>query len=350
MRSVRIDYSVKDVIGEEEKRQRLRDYGLRRQPKKKMNPLDLFKDVLQPAPQQLTRPKTAGPTVQPKTVANSSLPTNRPSTGTRKSVQLPAEQPTTNISDDRQEVNKAGGALFSGAGLMQSPVPGKRRPSSGNPVCRVNPLSKVAPSPPKWDKSSVCPNRALLVMEQDAQVEKFRTRHPDQYPDHVRDTKVEPNLTYSSSRIKQKKRASFDRKNRYHPGTVGVIVNHDLPFYPELKERANHGIHNTRWAVGTRAEDSAVDWAKPAKDPHHRSREKFWKEFAKPEQRQAKARELRLELGSSLEEGMYAGPVSSSVGPGDGAGWDGGKKEHVEVYRHVSSFATVASRRSQPQR
>jgi hypothetical protein len=38
-------------------------------------------------------------------------------------------------------------------------------------------------------------------------------------------------------------------RHRLCSKTIGKAVNHDLPLYPALKERLDHGIHTTRWNV-----------------------------------------------------------------------------------------------------
>lgn len=334
MQAVQVNYNVKDIISEEERRNRMRDYGLRRKQSKRMNPLDLFKasGSLQPAPiQQTKRPSTAASNLQSTS--------NMKRSGKNKNE---AKVKVEDINDSNQEgalATENGNAVdfVADSGQYKMPVFNKR-PSASGATKRANPLAKVTASPPKWNSSSICPDRDMLVIEQDAGVERYRTRNPENYPDHLpSDGPVEPvlNMTRRKSFEKMTRR-SFDRKTRVFPQSVGALVNHDHPFYPELKELANHGIHDRRWHTGTVKDDSVASWGKPAQDPRRCDQDKFWNSYGRTKANQRPATGTR----NGNIEGLRKG---SKVTEDDDDELYGDK---VEVYRHMSSIATVASRRS----
>lgn len=142
------------------------------------------------------------------------------------------------------------------------PLSSHRRPSSGNSVRRIDPLSRVPTQQPKWNNSGVCKNRDVMNIDLDAEILQYRAKHnmlqERRYP-------AEPQLVNRGHDRERNKVCSIEARDRNIHHSFGYALNDPLPFCPYL--RKSNGIHTERWSCATKMEENYDDYAKPAVNP-----------------------------------------------------------------------------------
>ena len=185
MNLIQVSYSIKDV-------------EIKKQPEKKMN-----KASTANVNERRERPRTAG--VGMSRTAIEKKPSIKKKITEEKSPEV-REDPSIHLNV-----------------RIQTPAAIKKKSK------RVDPRSRVYPDE-KWNRSGICADRDLLLMENDCRINISRRNKGDFKPYNKNPT------DFSRNTIDVKKEKSVEKRNRYPSKVFEQIVNNPWPQYPIMHD------------------------------------------------------------------------------------------------------------------
>lgn len=191
----------------------------------------------------------------------------------RKTPQRPYSAAITKSNAGYHEPNKAEYTRFSTNHTDSIPSTLPIRPRSAAQTKSHNPRFKSSDRP-DWNVSLSVPDRDILIMEQDLEIDKYRRRHG--YFREQEEYVPIPNLTDTSSRKFMKSSTSEEHRDRLEHYSFGAVVNDPLPFHPYLRNQT--GIHGKRWLKDSKLPVEHEEWVKP-NIKQNKSREAFHNEY-----------------------------------------------------------------------